>query len=161
MTLLACVSRYQRFLSNHVIKMARSSTNGVEAVAAASNVSWTHKEKMILLNTLIQEKNLGRMGDNGFKDRTWQTIVAAFHAAGYTTRTLEAVKSYNGKVSDVYSLFTNYTHGSTKLKQIWKAIAMLCGLSGFGWDATRSVVTASDKVWEDYIKVRQTSQDLI
>ena len=30
----------------------------------------------------------------------------------------------------------------------------LQGLSGFGWDDTEQKVTASDEVWEDYLKVK-------
>jgi len=41
-----------------------------------------------------------------------------------------------------------------QLKQEFDIVKTLRGLSGFGWDDERKIVTASSDVWDAYIEVR-------
>ena len=43
--------------------------------------------------------------------------------------------------------------GTLQLKQEFDIVKELRGLSGFGWDDERKVVTASADVWEAYLEV--------
>ena len=40
-----------------------------------------------------------------------------------------------------------------QLKQEFEIVKELRGLSGFGWDDIKKIVTATDEVWEAYLAV--------
>ncbi len=46
------------------------------------------------------------------------------------------------------------SHSSLQFKAEFKVVSTLQGLSGFGWDDVRKMVTAMDQVWDAYLKVR-------
>ena len=56
----------------------------------------------------------------------------------------------------VFAFFTNFiiknSKKNSKLKKEYKEVTHICGLSGFGWDDTKKVVTASPQVWDNLIK---------
>ena len=101
-------------------------------------IEWNEDMKLALIEGL-RDQHL-RPADSGFKQVAWLAVIPLIQAkstkAGVTVR-LEACKS---KLSDMKSLYTT-----------WKDLQ---GASGFGVDQVTGAVTATEEVWERYIKVQ-------
>jgi hypothetical protein len=57
-------------------------------------------------------------------------------------------------------VFPNSADMILQLKQEFDIVKELRGISGFGWDDERKVVTASPEVWEPYLEVSDPSPGL-
>ncbi|KAF8256442.1 Myb/SANT-like DNA-binding domain-containing protein [Lactarius quietus] len=107
-----------------------------------SITKWSQRNEALLVHTLADQKAKGEWGDNNPKKAAWVACVAALAGSekesGGHPKTETAVKSR-----------------WQRLKQEFDTVKKLRGLSGFGWDDIEQKVTASDDVWEDYLKVKE------
>lgn len=93
---------------------------------------WTEKDDIILLDTLLG--HLSEKSDNGFKPQAWTAVEQAMEGSEGPKKNVAACRRRYGS-----------------LKNDFKDIEKLRGLSGFGWDEDRKMVTAPDAVWDAYL----------
>ncbi|KAI9441114.1 Myb/SANT-like DNA-binding domain-containing protein [Lactarius psammicola] len=106
---------------------------------------WSCVDEATLVHTLAEQKTKGNWGDNNPKKSAWTACEIALagseKVSGGSAKAQPAIKS-------------RWQH----LKQEFDIVKKLRGLSGFGWDDAQQMVTASDEVWEDYLKVKEHHQ---
>lgn len=68
-------------------------------VTSASRADWRPAASTALLRTLKQEKDLGRMAENGFKATSWQAVTSAVLAAVQLAVTIKQCKAHWQTVS--------------------------------------------------------------
>ena len=90
----------------------------------------------ILFHTLLEQVDLGKRADSGFKKEAWVACCNAIEGAIKQPITIEKCK---GKVDT--------------MKALWRELNWLKEQSGFGWNKERGLVEASDQVWKEVIKV--------
>ncbi|KAF5361456.1 hypothetical protein D9758_006189 [Tetrapyrgos nigripes] len=116
---------------------APSSANATAAPSVPpppSTAHWTPKAEALLIEHLVEVKAKGQMSKNNFKPSVYQS------AAAYLCE-----KGYNFTKTQVKGRWTRF-------KKDFKIVWRLRTLSRFGWDNVRNMVTATDQVWDAYIK---------
>ncbi|XP_058103554.1 uncharacterized protein At2g29880-like [Magnolia sinica] len=94
-----------------------------------------------LVDALVEQVNLGRKSDMGFKPETYKaTITEMFNRCG--------VELENRYISN--RLRT--------LKRFYWAVKNILNASGFGWDADLKMVVTMDNVWSIYIESHPYAQ---
>ncbi|KAF5318979.1 hypothetical protein D9758_018530 [Tetrapyrgos nigripes] len=104
---------------------APSSANATAAPSVPpppSTAHWTPEAEALLIEHLVEAKAKGQMSENNFKP-----------------------SGYNFTKTQVKGRWTRF-------KKDFKIVRRLRTLSGFGWDNVRNMVTATDQVWDAYIK---------
>jgi hypothetical protein len=91
---------------------------------------WSDKEIETLLAGVLDAKDNGLRSENGFKSSVWSSLAAGFG---------DPLKKANRVCESKWA----------RLKGDYRAVKFLRNLSGFGWDATKSLVTAESGVWEE------------
>ncbi|RWR94152.1 L10-interacting MYB domain-containing-like protein isoform X1 [Cinnamomum micranthum f. kanehirae] len=99
------------------------------------NTTWSEAGYEYLADILIEQINLGRKDGTGWTTEGWREIERKMKEK-YGS---ECVKD-------------KIRNRLRTIKQHYNHIKTLMGLSGFGWDDATKRVTASDQVWDDYIK---------
>ncbi|RWR84129.1 Myb/SANT-like domain-containing protein [Cinnamomum micranthum f. kanehirae] len=99
------------------------------------NTTWSEAGDEYLADILIEQINLGRKGGTGWTTEGWREIERKMKEK-YGS---ECVKD---KIRNCLRT----------IKQHYNHIKTLMGLSGFGWDDATKRITASDQVWDDYVK---------
>jgi Myb/SANT-like DNA-binding domain len=97
---------------------------------------WTLEMEELLFNTLIEQVNIGKRADSGFKKEAW---VACCEAVTTVTTQLVTIDKCKGKVDT--------------MKGLWRDFTWLKDQSGFGYDEATGLVQAGDVAWNDIIKV--------
>ncbi|VDC03189.1 unnamed protein product [Peniophora sp. CBMAI 1063] len=98
-----------------------------------SAAHWVPAAEDILLTTLREARANGLGGDNNFQPAVYTSASNNLHLAGYEFSAEQCKNRWN------------------RFKSAHKTVTFLRGLSGFGWDDTRKVVTASDDVWKNLL----------
>ena len=92
------------------------------------------------MDMLLLMKQRGRKVEKNFTKACWDEVIAR-------------IKEEIGREPDIYN-------AKNKLKN-WRArykeVRQLLNMSGFGWDDTKKMVTASNDVWQYLIQVYQNS----
>ncbi|PBK71053.1 hypothetical protein ARMSODRAFT_838240, partial [Armillaria solidipes] len=100
---------------------------------------WTEGKDRTLTGVLSEEKCAGNQSDNSWKTAVWTKIAARLaeeHPNANPTKAADKCQDHFGV-----------------LKVKYKMLKVLKDKSGFGWDEECRIVTATDPIWETYIKV--------
>ncbi|KAJ8583548.1 hypothetical protein M405DRAFT_937154, partial [Rhizopogon salebrosus TDB-379] len=111
-----------------------------EAVTARKfprNAKWVPADDATLVDTLKAFAD-GNSADNG----TFKTV--AFTTAAKSLKDSHKLSGGAPKTAKTCS------HRWATLKANCLVVQKLCELSGFGWDESKNIVVATDKVWDDY-----------
>jgi Myb/SANT-like DNA-binding domain len=100
---------------------------------------WTFKMEEILFHTLLEQVDIGKRADSGFKKEAW---TACSDAIRNTTGQFVSIEKCKNKVE--------------AMKALWRDLNWLKDQSGFGWDENIGLVQAGDQAWKDVIKVSNT-----
>ncbi|XP_061368121.1 uncharacterized protein At2g29880-like [Gastrolobium bilobum] len=101
--------------------------------------SWTMDDTNVLLHLLVDAINNGLCDANGSLSKQNVERVILHHLNAKT----RFPKTYNHYLSRLKWLKNKYNKMSTLMRNN----------SGFGWDTVTKTLTASDEVWEVYLKV--------
>lgn len=96
---------------------------------------WAPKEDKVLLDLLVEQVHKGRKQDNLFTREAWDEVVPKFNTVARANKTK-----------------SNMTNRMKTWRKTYRAISEMIE-SGFVWDESNKMITASDAVWEAYIKV--------
>jgi hypothetical protein len=105
---------------------------------------WTFEMEETLFFALIEQVDLGKCADSGFKKEAW---IACCNAIEKATGQLVTIEKCKGKVDT--------------MKALWRELNWLKDQSGFGWDEDARLVKARDQAWKDVIKVISDTIDNI
>jgi hypothetical protein len=105
-------------------------------------VRWTFVMEETLFLTLLEQVDIGKRADSGFKKDAWTACCNAIKKATGLLITIEKCK---GKVDT--------------MKALWRELNWLKDQSGFGWDNDTGLVQAGDQAWKDVIKVISNTID--
>lgn len=123
-----------------------------------AKTQWNLADDTALLAELALQKAAGYQTDNGgFHQDAYKSAASKMPNPGHRGlhKTAEACKSRYSTVSSViFSLvdMTSVTH-SDQMKKDYQDVKFIRERSGFGWDAERSIATATDDVWEKLFEV--------
>ncbi|KAJ6553890.1 hypothetical protein B0H10DRAFT_1650709, partial [Mycena sp. CBHHK59/15] len=99
--------------------------------------TWSAAQIIVLIRVLMEEKKLGRQAESEWTKESYQPVVQALKVIG-TTRDMKQVKSCWTWVFQI--------------KGQYKIAKGIQDLSGFGWDATKKCVSATEQVWDAYLE---------
>lgn len=116
---------------------AAAAAAATAAAAKAAPAVWTDEQEDYLLELLVQQ--LPAKSGGGWRDPIWQTVARQMQ---------EKFPNAPGGKKDAQKCRDKFT----KLKSTYSVLYKMRGLSGFGWCAVRHIVTATDSVWDDYVK---------
>ncbi|KAH9040660.1 hypothetical protein EDB85DRAFT_1924505 [Lactarius pseudohatsudake] len=109
-----------------------------------NSACWHTADDATLIHTLTDQKAKKNWGDNNPKKVAWTVCEVALAGSeknsGGTPKTANTIKNR-----------------WQRLKQEYEVIKELRGLSGFGWDDTKKLVTATAEVWDAYLAPRRNS----
>ena len=100
---------------------------------------WTFEMEEILFLTLLEQVDIGKRADSGFKKEAW---IACCNAITDTTGQFVTVEKCKNKVE--------------AMKASWRELNWLREQSGFGWNEDIGLVQAGDQAWKDIMKVSDT-----
>ncbi|KAJ7602397.1 hypothetical protein DFH06DRAFT_921386, partial [Mycena polygramma] len=114
----------------------------------STHADWTAVALVILVRVLGGEKKLGRQAELGWCSESYTRVVVELNKAGlkYTSK---QVKSCWTQVRHLSSSFPFLT-ARFQLKGQYKIYKEI---SGFSWDLIKSLVTATDAVWDTYLDI--------
>jgi hypothetical protein len=101
-----------------------------------ARADWTKEQLRCLLEQLIESTQNGQTSDGGFKKAVFTACRREISQVTGVTYTEAQIKNKVGS-----------------LKNRWSILCWLKDRSGFGWDDERKMVTATNDVWEEAIKV--------
>lgn len=101
-----------------------------------SRIYWKPPMDRYFIDLMLKQVEEGGRVDRVFRKQAWT----------------EMISSFNRKFGFVNSLDILKNRYKTLRKQ-YNVIKNLLEIEGFVWDDSRQMVTASDNVWQDYIKV--------
>ncbi|OVA18453.1 Myb/SANT-like domain [Macleaya cordata] len=96
---------------------------------------WTQEMDECMIEILIEQVNLGRKGDRGFKDQAYNAVTKA--------------------LADRLGVDVSRAHMDNRLRTFrteYRMFRTLREQSGFDWDPVKNRVTASDSTWNEYLK---------
>ncbi|KAF8056485.1 Myb/SANT-like DNA-binding domain-containing protein, partial [Lyophyllum atratum] len=99
----------------------------------------------VLLETLKIQKLAGAQAENGWKSTAWVAVVKALEEGGLSK---PGNKKTAAKCSDHWG----------NLKASYVQVHKLRNCSGFGWDDQAKMVTATDDVWDAYLKSHKKAE---
>ncbi|CAL5433397.1 unnamed protein product [Camellia sinensis] len=103
---------------------------------------WTPEMDRYFIDLMLEHvTKRNRIDDHLFSKRAWKHMTSLF----------------NAKLKFQYEKDVLKNRHKT-LRNLYKAIKNLLDQKGFSWDETRQMVTADNKVWDDYIKVHPESR---
>uniref|UniRef100_A0A5B7B8U3 Myb/SANT-like domain-containing protein n=1 Tax=Davidia involucrata TaxID=16924 RepID=A0A5B7B8U3_DAVIN len=109
---------------------ARSSSDRMRTI-------WTPEMDRYFIDLMLEQVSKGnRIDDHLFSKRAWKHMRSLFNAKFKFQYEKDVLKNRH-----------------KTLRNLYKAIRNLLDQKGFSWDETRQMVTADNKVWDDYIKV--------
>ncbi len=118
----------------------------LQASAPLEKFSWSLAMHAALLETLCDQCRLGKRSDSGFKKEAWVAVISTVQEAYLGSHILTEVQVRSK--GDWY-------------KAMWKEWVQLDDNSGFGWEESTQLHTASDDVWKRYITVRCSYESYI
>jgi hypothetical protein len=115
----------------------KKSADNEDTETASKKCKWTSSQQSLLIDHLAKMKGEGNQAETGWKPIVW-TSAAALLREHYPD---DIPEKDPVKCNECWS----------RLKKEFKIVKTLRGLSGFGWDESKQIVTATDKVWEAYL----------
>lgn len=98
---------------------------------------WTPEMDRYFIELMLEEVGLGnKVDDHLFSKGAWKQMMSLFNAKFKFQYDIDVLKNRH-----------------KTLRNLYKAVKYLLDQKGFSWDETRQMVTADNKVWDDYIKV--------
>jgi hypothetical protein len=97
---------------------------------------WTFEMEETLFLTLLEQVDIRKRADSGFKKEAW---IACCNAIKKATGQLVTIEKCKGKTDT--------------MKALWRELNWLKDQSRFGWDEDTRLVKAGDQAWKDVIKV--------
>ncbi|XP_028111818.1 L10-interacting MYB domain-containing protein-like [Camellia sinensis] len=118
---------------------SKSATRQPEAdtdsrIGTCSRTYWQPPMDRYFIDLMLEQVQKGNQIDDLFHKQTWTKMIASFNARF-------------GFKYDIDVLKNRYK----TLKRQYNVIKNLLNLNRFFWDETRQMVTADDRVWQDYI----------
>lgn len=110
-----------------------------KAKGPPKKAKWSIADDNTLIETLKAQQAAGNQADNNWKKVVW---VAAQEALVGSESLSGGAPKKAKSCSDRWGT----------LKSQFLVVQTLRGLSGFGWDEDRNIVTATDEVWSAYIE---------
>ncbi|XWS40175.1 hypothetical protein CRYUN_Cryun18bG0117900 [Craigia yunnanensis] len=112
-----------------------------EGVLGRAKAEWTPSRDAYLVELLIEQHNCGRTAYNEFKNEVIRSVTRDFNKKfGMNLEENQIKNRYN------------------VMKKDYGVVKTLLGHNGFGWDETRQMIVADDKVWDNYIAVRSEAR---
>jgi hypothetical protein len=105
--------------------------------------------------TLTAAKANGLQADSGWKPVVWQQCADALRDSPGHPKTSKKCQDHWGRSVSLLLISVTETD-RRQLKKDFKDVQGLRDLSGFGWDDGLKMVTATDAVWDDLLKVNKT-----
>ena len=101
-----------------------------------TRTTWTPSMDRFFIDMLLDQARKGQKTEKTFSKLAWNQMTVSFNKEYGLQIDKEVLKNRH-----------------KKLRAVYMDMKTLLDQSGFGWDANRQMVTASDKVWDDYLKV--------
>ncbi|POO00740.1 Myb/SANT-like domain containing protein, partial [Trema orientale] len=98
---------------------------------------WGPTVEKILIDIMVDQVNTGNMRNGQFSSNTWSKILEKLQSKSQRMFSMKQVKQKYNRLRTKYREFTEL------LKQ-----------TGFGWDRETNTVTATEEIWQNYIRVR-------
>ncbi|KAF9597840.1 hypothetical protein IFM89_021925 [Coptis chinensis] len=109
--------------------MSKGTTSG------KARANWNDNLDVIFSDAVVKETLDGNVTQNGFTKVGWNNILKDFNEQSQCDYNMDQVRNR-----------------LNNLKSKYKVAKALTVLSGFGWDPTTCVFTASSAVWDEYLK---------
>ncbi|KAJ6510774.1 hypothetical protein C8R45DRAFT_965150 [Mycena sanguinolenta] len=103
--------------------------------------TWTDRCDAVLVEGLRKAKELGYQSDSGWKPVTWTFVEPLLKDTPGAPKTPLKIQDHYGS-----------------LKAAFLIVQTLRELSGFSWDDGRKMVSATDEVWDAYLKRHPTAK---
>lgn len=114
---------------------------GLDGVLGRPKAEWTPSRDAYLVELFIEQHNLGRTAYNEYKNEVIRSVTRDFNKKfGMNLEENQIKNRYN------------------VMKKDYGVVKALLSNTGFGWDETRQMVVADDKVWDSYIMVRSEAR---
>ncbi|XP_039040845.1 uncharacterized protein At2g29880-like [Hibiscus syriacus] len=108
-----------------------------EGALCRAKAEWTPSRDAFLVDLFIEQHNCGRTAYNEFKNEVIRSVTRDFNKKfGMNLEENQIKNRYN------------------VMKKDYGVVKTLLGYDGFGWDETRRMVVADDRVWDNYIAAR-------
>ncbi|XAR62359.1 hypothetical protein NMG60_11017091 [Bertholletia excelsa] len=102
-----------------------------------SRTIWTPEMDRYFIDLMLEQVSKGnRINDNLFSKHAWEHMMSSFCAKFKFQYEKDVLKNRH-----------------KTLRNLYRAIKNILDQKGFSWDENRKMVTADNKVWDDYIKV--------
>ncbi|KAJ4716010.1 Myb/SANT-like domain containing protein [Melia azedarach] len=112
-----------------------------EGILGRPKAEWTPSRDAYLVELFIEQHNCGRTAYNEFKNEVIKSVTREFNKKfGMNLEENQIKNRYN------------------VMKKDYGVVKTLLSHTGFGWDETRQMVVADDKVWDGYIAVRSEAR---
>ncbi|KAI9182683.1 hypothetical protein LWI28_027831 [Acer negundo] len=112
-----------------------------DGILGRSKAEWTPSRDACLVELFIEQHNCGRTAYNEFKNEVIKSVAREFNKKfGLNLEENQIKNRYN------------------VMKKDYGVVKTLLSFTGFGWDETRKMVVADDKVWESYIAVKSEAR---
>ena len=111
----------------------------VTAVASSTKIPkvvWTKEMERKLIDLLLEQIQLGRKAEGGFKKTAWTAVEKKFNEEMNLNLTRD-----------------NFKNKLKTWKQSYRMMKELRNMSGFAWNESTQCVDADDSVWEELLKV--------
>ncbi|KAE8681941.1 two-component response regulator ARR2-like [Hibiscus syriacus] len=98
---------------------------------------WTPEMDRYFIDLMLEQLNKGnRFDDHVFSKTAWVNMNSSFNEKFKFDYEMDVLKNRHKTLRNVY-----------------KAVKNLLNQKGFSWDATRQMVVAESKIWDEYVKV--------
>jgi hypothetical protein len=128
-------------------------------MTSPSRIVWTSVADRILVDTMLGEQANGRQAESGWKKQTWERVAVVFKSYGMGHTATQVRDRFTKVCSAVSTVSIALT--LSQMKAMFKTVHALRNLSGFGWDSELMRVTATESVWDEYLKVRVYGQRVV
>ncbi|KAF8400481.1 hypothetical protein HHK36_013779 [Tetracentron sinense] len=100
-----------------------------------SRTDWTPSMDRYFIDLMLEQVHKGNKIDHTFNKQAWTDMIALFNAKFGSQHEKDVLRSRH-----------------KNLRKQYNDIKILLDQGGFAWDETRQMVTASDDVWDTYIR---------
>ncbi|KAJ9132710.1 hypothetical protein P3X46_033548 [Hevea brasiliensis] len=112
-----------------------------DGILGRPKAEWTPSRDAYLVELFIDQHNCGRTAYNEFKNEVIRSVTHDFNKKfGMNLEENQIKNRYN------------------VMKKEYGVVKTLLSHTGFGWDETRQMVVADDKVWDSYIAIRSEAR---
>ncbi|XP_031100307.1 L10-interacting MYB domain-containing protein [Ipomoea triloba] len=109
--------------------------------ATRTRTCWQPQMDLYFIHLMLDQVKKGNRADGLFRREAWMEMITSFNAKFGFNYEVDILKNRFKSLRRQYSLINN-----------------LLKMDGFVWDDARQMVTADDRVWQDYIKINTTAR---